>query len=498
MDIIEARQRLSEYEHTQAALAHASGLVYYDGVTGAPKTSAQIRPNTLGELSRISYELTTSDETIAMLEYLISEKERLTETEAREVAELYRDYDRTRRIPKDEYVAYQSLIAQGDTIWHEAKEKSDFALFLPCLEKIFESLRRICLYIEPDRDPYDTALDTYERGLDSAACDRFFASLRKSLVPLIASVENARQIDDTPLHFFFPAAGQRELSSYLMDIMGIDRDSCIIGETEHPFTTNFTKRDVRITTHYFENDFASSMYSVIHEGGHALYELGTADELMYTCLGTGVSMAVHESQSRFYENIIGRSREFCTLIFPRVRALAGGALDNVDAEGFYRMINRSEPSLIRTEADELTYPLHIMVRYELERAVFRGDIRVSDLPHEWNRLYKEYLGISVPDDRRGVLQDSHWSNGNIGYFPSYALGSAYGPQFLREMNKSFDTSAAVASGNIGKINSWNREHIWKYGCMLDPSVLFSKVCGELNPELYVSYLTEKYKDIYDL
>ena len=231
---------------------------------------------------------------------------------------------------------------------------------------------------------------------------------------------------------------QREFTDFVMGVMDIDRDHCIVGETEHPFTINFSRDDVRITTNYHADLVASSLYSVVHEGGHALYELHVGRELSRTCLGGGVSMAIHESQSRFYENIIGRSRAFCGVIYPWLREHFAPRLDDVSLEDFYRMINKAQPSLIRTEADELTYCLHIMVRYELERRMFAGELTAHDLPAEWNRLYKAYLGVDVPNDREGILQDSHWANGNIGYFPSYAIGSAYGAQYLRQMQKDFD------------------------------------------------------------
>lgn len=311
-------------------------------------------------------------------------------------------------------------------------------------------------------------------------------------------VEHGDRVNDAPLRQSFPIAKQKELSSYLMDVMGIDRDHCILGETEHPFTTDFSKYDVRITTHYYENNFAASLYSVIHEGGHALYELHTGDELACSNLGRGASMAMHESQSRFYENIIGRSWEFCSLIFPFVKKEFSPLLDGVSGEEFYRMINKSSPSLIRLEADELTYCLHIMIRYQLERAMIDGSITAHDLPHEWNRLYKEYLGVDVPSDKFGVLQDSHWANGNIGYFPSYAIGSAYGAQYYKEMNRDFDVKAALSAGELCKINRWMEDKIWKYGCMKDPMALFESVCGKFDPTCYADYLENKYSEIYGL
>ena len=308
MELNTALQKLKEYERRGFALYHASGLMYYDGATTAPKGSAGVRAITLGELSRISYEHTTAKESIEMLECLMAHSDELDPVTRRKASELYRDYERTHRVPIEEFVAHQQLCSEADSVWHEAKVKDDFSMFEPYLQKMFDSTKRMALYMEPDKRPYDTMLDNFERGLTASACDAFFDTLKKRLVPLMHKVvEHGDRVNDAPLRQSFPIAKQKELSSYLMDVMGIDRDHCILGETEHPFTTDFSKYDVRITTHYYENNFAASLYSVIHEGGHALYELHTGDELACSNLGRGASMAMHESQSRFYENIIGRS-----------------------------------------------------------------------------------------------------------------------------------------------------------------------------------------------
>jgi len=281
-------------------------------------------------------------------------------------------------------------------------------------------------------------------------------------------------------------------------VLGMDRAHCTIAETEHPFTTGFTKYDCRITTHYYEDNMASSMYSVIHEAGHGMYDMGVKDEFAYTCLGGGVSMAVHESQSRFFENILGRSRPFVKLIAPKLRALFP-ELEQADDEALYRAFNESHPSLIRTDADELTYCLHIMVRYELEKALFDGKITSAELPAEWNRLYKEYLGVDVPDDKNGVLQDSHWSGGMFGYFPSYALGSAYGAQLLKKMNESGDVLAEVEKGNLAPVRDWLSAHIWQHGSLYTPGVLMeSAFGGKFDASHYVEYLREKFTDVYGL
>ncbi len=498
MNTAQALERLAAFEKTSFALGHASGILYYDGATVAPRGSAATRAATLGELARLNYELTTAPETVEMIEALRA-ADGLDPVTARKVDELWRDYDRTRRIPVELFVGHQTLCAEAEAVWEEAKNKDDYPTFEPYLQKIFDSTREIARCVEPDRDPYDTLLDQYERGLDTAACDAFFAALRQGLVPLIARVsERADRVDDAPLCRHFPIEIQRQFSDYLMDVMGLDRDHCVIGETEHPFTTNFTRNDVRITTHYHADRLASSLYSVVHEGGHALYELHIGDELTGSALGTGVSMAIHESQSRFYENIIGRSAAFCGLIFPWLKEHFAPTLDDVDAEQFWRMVNRARPSLIRTEADELTYALHIMVRYELERRMIAGELTAAELPEAWRAAYRAYLGVDVPDDRRGVLQDSHWAGGMIGYFPSYAIGSAYGAQFLREMQKTVDVGAAIRSGSLDAINAWFEPRIWRHGCMIDPGALFASVCGKFDPQVYVDYLTEKFTAVYGL
>lgn len=495
----EALEKYTALEKTLFALGHAESMLYYDGATVAPKGSAGVRASTLGELSRLTYQFATSPETIEIVGTLAADLDSLDAVTRRKVTENVRDLERMRRVPEDIFVEYTELSAKADAVWHDAKEKNDFASFEPYLQKMFDMTKLVRSCEEPGKDPYDTALDAHERGLDRATCDAFFAGLREKLVPLINEVkEHADRVDDTPLKRRFPIEKQRKFSDFVMGLMDIDPNHCVLGETEHPFTIDFSRDDVRITTHYHENAFASSMYSVIHEGGHALYELHTGRELAGTELGSGASMAIHESQSRFYENVIGRSREFCSLIYPWLKAEFAPNFDDVSEDDFYRMINKSEPSLIRTEADELTYCMHVMVRYELEKRMFTGELKAKDLPAEWNRLYKEYLGVDVPDDRRGVLQDSHWSNGNIGYFPTYAIGSAYGGQYIERINRDFDLFAAVKDGDFARINGWLEEHIWKYGRMLDPVPLFESVCGKFDVNYYVAYLEKKFRDVYRL
>ena len=494
---------LAQYNALQSKLSaynHAMSLIFYDGATTAPKKTADNRAHALSVLSEESYRLTTCEETVSLLEFLDAHREELSPKDRRSVELSLKDIRELQKIPVEEFVAYQELLVKADDVWHDAKETNDFASFCPILEEIFATTVRFATYCAPEIHPYNYCLGKYEDGLTMEQCDAFFAALRQKIVPLIKRITQAQQLDNACLHGHFDVISQEKFARALMRVMGIDEGHCGLGTTEHPFTTSIgSHRDVRITTNYSEEDFSSSMYSVIHEGGHALYDMNSADDLAYTNLDGGVSMGIHESQSRFYENLLGRSEAFVAHIYPDVVACFPEQMKGYTAQDLYRAVNRVEPSLIRVEADEVTYCLHVMVRYELEKRVVSGELAVRDLPTEWNRLYREYLGVEVPDDTHGVPQDSHWSGGGIGYFPSYALGSAYGAQLLARMKQSVDVDACLQAGDFAPINDWNREHIWKYGCLIKPGELLESALGEpFDPTYYTDYLEKKYSELYSL
>lgn len=498
MTLSEAREELKRLEMEEFAYGYAMGSLHYDGETGAPRDTYIPRGKALGILSGVGYQLATGERSERLLDALSEHMDELTSAERRTVELRQKDLRELKSIPMDEYVAYRELLNESHIVWTEAKERDDFASFEPVLQKIIDANRRFAALAAPDTDPYDYCLDKYEEGLTMERCDRFFGVLRDKLVPLIEKVKRAEAPDTSLLGVNFPLDRQEKLSYKLMDLLGLDRSRCRLGTTEHPFTLDLSKYDVRITTHYYENAFASSMFSVIHEGGHALYELHTADEYAYTGLGSGVSMAVHESQSRFFENIIARSRPFCELVWPRLTELCP-ELGRYTAKDFYRAVNTARPSLIRIEADELTYSLHIMVRYELERALLHGELNAKDLPEHWNALYKQYLGVDVSDDAHGVLQDSHWSGGDFGYFPSYALGSAYGAQLIERMRESFDVDAAVTYGDLAPVRDWLGERIWRHGSLIKPTELMrSALGGEFDASYYTRYLEAKMREVYKL
>lgn len=500
MNLQETIKKFYAWQSKLSAYVHAMSVIYYDGSTVAPKATAANRGHALSILSEEMYKLTTNEETVEMLEYLDAHIDELNEKDSRAVYLACRDMKEMKKIPLEDYIGYQELLVKADDVWHTAKENSDFELFRPILEEIFEYNKKFAKYCAPEMHPYNYCLDKYEKGLTMEKCDEFFSTLKSKIVPLIKRIGEAKQVDDSCIKGEFDDREQEKFSYELMKIMGIDLDRCGLGTTEHPFTTSIgSHHDVRITTHYQSDNFASSMFSVIHEGGHALYDMNSADEYAYTLLDGGVSMGIHESQSRFYENLLGRSEAFVNYVFSKVCECFPEQMKGYSANDLYKAINLVTPSLIRTEADEVTYCLHVMVRYELEKRVMSGMLEVKDLATEWNKLYKEYLGIDVPCDREGVLQDSHWSGGSVGYFPSYALGSAYGAHLLAKMKESVDVEKCLAEGNFAPINEWNREYIWKYGCLKNPDELLENALGEkFDPSYFTNYLEEKYSKIYNL
>ena len=495
----QALEQLRKFEKTYSAYVHALGILELDAATSAPADSWEGRGATMGVLSELMYHLVSDPRNGELISYLKSNSKELDEQARRELEMVERQYMQLNRIPAEEYVAYNVLLNDAQANWEKAKNADDFSVFQPYLEKIVEYNRKFAGYYHAELAPYDALLNEYEEGMTMETLDTFFGQLRDAIVPLVEKIKACKIEDQAFVRGFYPEDKQREFSEYLMDVMGMDRKHCSIAVSEHPFTTNFNNKDVRITTHYYEDNMLSSMFSVIHEGGHALYELGADSKYNHTILYGGVSMGIHESQSRFYENLIARSMPFVQHIFPKVKELFPSQMEGVTAENFHTAVNWVHPSLIRIEADELTYCLHIMVRYEIEKQLIAGTLLVKDVPAEWNRLYKEYLGVDVPNDAMGCLQDIHWSCGNIGYFPSYALGSAYGAQMLHVMEEELgDIWTDIGNGDLSAVTAWLREHIHQHASFKKPGALFEEVCGKFDAKYYTDYLTEKYSKIYNL
>lgn len=477
-------------------------IAEFDGATIAPENGAAARTEAMGTLASEYHKLLTKDSSVKKVRDLLNtvksgnvEDEQLC-AEARVLA---RDQREALAIPAEEAEAWTRLTCEAQAVWHKAKVANDWASFEPYIDRIVDSLKHQAALMNSNADPYDVWLDQHERGLSTASFDAFCAQVKDTVVPLVHEIGERGQQPDAPFaHAHVPVEVQKALSLDLMKLVGLDLADTTLAVTEHPFSEGFATGDARIATHFYEDDALSNVFSIVHEAGHTIYELGVNPAYAFTSLEGGTSMGIHESQSRFYENLLGRSRAFTGFVFPKLCELFP-ELSGHTAEEFYRAINKAEPSLIRTEADEVTYSLHVMVRYELEKRVMHGELKVHDLPGEWNRLYKEYLGVDVPDDKHGVLQDSHWSGGSIGYFPSYALGSAYGAQLLRKMKETVDVDECLKTGNFAPINAWNREHIWQYGCLKKPGALLEQALGEkFDPTVYTQYLEEKYGEIYGL
>lgn len=493
MQVHEMKKELSVLQSSLHAYEHAMAVMRADSETGAPSASAVARGETMAFLNQKSYELLVSDRTRELLDGLWAQKEELDGDTLRQVELLRKNLDDMTRIPVEEVAEHSRLRNASLGAWLQAKANNDYASFEPYLAKMIDAERRFAAYKDPSRPAYDVMLDSYEKGMCTAILDPFFSMLRSEIVPLI---EKVRTLPPPPAIAACSIDRQRDFSACLMDIIGVDRTRCALAETEHPFTISMNRWDVRITTHYYEDALLSSVYSVMHEGGHAQYELGVSEAYQGTVLGSISSTGLHESQSRFYENLIGHDAGFLAFLLPKLKEYFPEAMADVTERSLFCTANHVEPSLIRIEADQVTYPLHIMVRYELEKQLVAGTLTTKDLPEAWNRLYKEYLGLDVPTDALGVLQDMHWGGGMIGYFPTYALGSAYASQILHAMKKDLDVNALLRAGDIAPITAWLNERLHRWGDRYDPARLLEMTTGEkFNPSYYVAHLKKVVADL---
>ncbi|MGL5279029.1 MAG: carboxypeptidase M32 [Cetobacterium sp.] len=472
-------------------------LLQWDLETQAPKGGYKLISEMIGELSLKSYNLTTSKEFLEVLKELKKQENELDDTTRREIELLEEEIEKIKVIPSEEYKIYSELTAKAQGIWELARENNDFESFAPVLEQIFNFNRKFIEYRGIKEDIYSEILNDYEKGMNIKKLDNFFAELKKEIVPLLKEVGKNKRDFQKKVKFEVSEYNQKLFSKEILEYIGFDLERGVLSESAHPFTLTVNKDDVRLTTRYLENIPFSSVFSTIHEGGHGIYEQGVDETLKDTILSDGASMGIHESQSRFYENIVGRSKEFWFGILEKSK-FKYSELSELSLEEIYKGINEVSPSLIRVEADELTYSLHIMIRYEIEKGILSGEYLVKDLPKIWNEKMYEYLGVIPSTDSEGVLQDVHWSCGLIGYFPSYALGNVYSLQILNAMKKDINIEGALERGELKKIKEWLREKIHRYGKLKTPKEIMVSVTGEeLNPEYYIKYLKEKYKNIYN-
>lgn len=491
---------LNKLDRKLTAIGFGEEMIFWDAATLAPDNAVKNRGIALEELSELYYTLFINESTEQLLDQLDRNKDQLKAADLAKV-KFYRDqYDQTACIPVEEYAAFSNLRAQSSNAWEKAKEANDYSLFEPLLQQVIDFQRKYVAYRNLGGHPYNTLLDDYEKDLTVEIADAFFAELKATIVPLLKKISDKNlQVPGVFEKVKFELEEQRKFSDLMLDKMNFNKDSGIIAESVHPFTINITRDDVRITTAYYEDNVLSSIYSTIHECGHGLYEQNIDENLGFSKLATGTSMGIHESQSRIYENNVARSEAFWQTYFPMLKSLFPKQLADYCAEDCFKAANDVKRSLIRIEADELTYSLHIMIRYELEKAIIEGTLDAKDLPKAWNDKYEAYLGLRPNNDQEGVLQDVHWSEGLFGYFPSYALGSAYACQFQNAMNKEFDFYQAIKDDQLSEINAWLKENIHRFGCTKTPAEIILSATGEVfNPKYFTDYLVSKYSKLYGL
>lgn len=483
-------------------LAAADAIMGWDQQVNMPPGAAEDRGEQLATIESIIHLKATSPEIGELIEHLESEMKNLDgdSDEARLVKAARRDYDKRTKVPGEFVAEIARTVAIAQNTWEKARKESNFELFKPHLEKLIKLRRQYADFFKPYQHVYDPLLDDYEPGLKTAEVQEIFGGLRTKQVELIKAIREKPQVESRFLRLNYPEKGQWDFGVKVITAFGYDWNRGRQDKSVHPFTTGFGLNDVRITTRVYEDYLNPAMFGTMHECGHALYEQGIAQRYKRTPLATGASMAIHESQSRLWENLVGRSLPFWKHYYPELQRIFPGQLGNINLDTFYKGINIVEPSFIRVEADEATYNLHIMLRLELEIAMMEGSLVVADLPQAWNSKMNEYLGITPANDAEGVLQDVHWSTGAIGYFPTYALGNLVAAQLWDVLRKDLpDLDSQIEKGKFEGLLDWLRKNVHQFGAKYEPQELVQKITGsKINPEPYLRYLQEKFGEIYQL
>jgi carboxypeptidase Taq len=481
-------------------LNHTNALLEWDQQVYMPEAGEDERGEQIATISELAHTLFVSDETGQLLEDLKGLTAMLEpySDDASLVRVTAREYEREKRVPAEKVAEFARVTSTAHGAWAKARQNNDFKHFQPHLEKIVELVKEYAGYFAPYEHVYDPLLDRFEPGMKTVDVKTIFTDLRPPQVELIKAITSRPQVDDSFLQQPFADQKQWDFGIMVAEKFGITWDRSRQDRTAHPFTTTFGQNDVRITTRVHEDLPTSALFSTMHEAGHALYELGFDPKHRRTPLSDAASLAIHESQSRMWENLVGRSRSFWTHFYPMMKETFPSQLGNIEMETFYRAINKVEPSLIRVEADEATYNLHVMLRLEIEIALMEGSIQVKDLPEVWNTKMQDYLGLTPPNDSNGVLQDVHWSAGMIGYFPTYALGNLVSAQLWEKMHQDMPSlEDEIRQGNFITMLEWLRLNIHRHGAKYETQELVQKVTGtKIDPQPYLRYLTAKYSDIY--
>ncbi|MDQ6803704.1 MAG: carboxypeptidase M32 [Actinomycetota bacterium] len=493
----ELRRHLAELTDLRNTLM----LLQWDQQTMMPPGGAELRADELGTVQQILHERFVSAHTGRLLDDAGDEcADRPPDSDdARMIAVVKRRWEKARRVPSELAAELARAASTGQEAWVDARARSDFKAFLPHLRRGLELKHRYIECFEGYDTPYDVLLDDFEPGLRSAEVTALFAELKDELVPLIAAVaERPDAVDDSCLHGTFPLEGQRRLVVDVISRMGFDPAAWRLDDAVHPFATSLGSNDVRVTTRWDESFLPMGLFGAMHECGHGLYEAGIDPSLRRTPLGSGEALGLHESQSRMWENMVGRGRPFADYLAPRIADVFGGSLSDLAPEGFFRAVNRVHPSYIRVEADEATYGLHIILRFELEQDMVEGRIAIEDLPAVWNERFQRYFGLEVPDDARGVLQDVHWAAGLIGYFPTYAIGNLVAGQLWERVRTDLpDLDAQMSAGELSELREWLREHVHRHGSKWSAREMLERVTGApIVVAPFVSYLKDKVGGVY--
>ncbi|MFB6249353.1 MAG: carboxypeptidase M32 [Salinibacter sp.] len=480
----------------------AAAVLAWDQETFMPDGGAEARARQLSTLQSTAHERFVSDETGTLLDRAAeatADADPLDDG-ASLVRVTRRDYERARRVPSSLVAELSEATSRAKQAWKKARTEDDFTVFAPHLETLVDLSVEKAEAIGYDDTPYDALLQEFEPGLTTAEVADTFSTLREDLVPLVDAIADSPPLEDDVLHRSYPQPKQRTFGEQVLADLGYDFDRGRQDVSAHPFTTSFSVGDVRITTRYDEDYLPSALFSMIHEGGHALYEQGIDPALDRTPLGDGASLGVHESQARLWENHVGRSRPFWRHYFPKLQDAFPDAVGDTSLDAFYRAVNRVEPSLIRVEADEVTYNLHVMLRFELERGLIDGTVSVDELPARWNAAMDDYLGVVPDTDADGVLQDVHWSMGSFGYFPTYTLGTLTAAQLTDTIREDLsDLDARLADGDFAPLRDWLRTHVHRHGRKLTAPQLLERVTGRaLSAAPWLRYARNKFGALYDL
>ena len=496
----EKLKQLKEILGAVSDLHHAESVLEWDQNVSMPPGGSEARGQQLATLGKIAHEKSTSDEVGKLLEDLKTEFPDADTDDGGLIRVTSREYDKAVRVPASFVGKHAIVTSKAFEAWIEAKGESDFSIFRPHLEQVVELVHEYISFFPPADHPYDTLLNDYEPGMKTAEVQEIFDALRPKQVNLIKAIKSARQVKDDFLYKKYSEKKVWDFGETIITRFGYDWSRGRQDKAPHPFQTTFSVDDTRITNRYEVDNPLATLFSAMHESGHAMYEQGSNPAYERTPLAGGTSLAIHESQSRMWENLVGRSLPFWEYFFPELKMTFPAQLDGVSVRSFYKAINKVESSFIRVNADEATYNLHVMLRLELEIGMVEGRFAVKDLPEIWNEKMNDYLGIIPPNDAQGVLQDVHWSSGLIGYFSTYALGNLVSAQLWEKINQDItDLDDQIRKGRFDALLGWLREKIHIHACKYDPQDLMQKVTGsKIDSAAYVRYLTGKYSAIYGL